>query len=149
MLSWYSIVTPLGTIVCKKRGSRLSIDEVKEVEILDAHMVTQHEKVSYFDANGLEVEEMTALEKGLEPIVSGVVEDYIPIRPNIDPLKTIVHLNAEQIILYWHEGDRPDLDNYIDGINGRIRVKDLSDVSDGNSDAEKEVVQPVLEPSPK
>lgn len=137
MLSWYSVVTPLGTLVCKlqedetdpvrsNRLQNLVNDSSNTVEIYDACMVTQRHVMRYFDEDDNEISEAQALQLGItEPLPCEATEDYVPIRPNVDLFQTSCVLNLSSIMLHWRIGENEALSQYIDNINGRIKVEDV------------------------
>jgi len=137
MLSWYSVVTPLGTLVCKlqedkadppnssSRIQTLVNCDCNTVDIYDACMVTQRHVMRYFDEDDNEISEAQALQLGItEPLPCEATEDYIPIRPNVDLFQTSCVLNLSSIMLHWRIGENEALSQYIDNINGRIKVQD-------------------------
>ena len=135
MLCFYGIVTPLGTIVCRITSYDNKRDLIHEamksrdpsIRVYDACMVTQSHVMRYFNRDDEEVTEAEALDLGiLEPSPCEPVEDYVPIRANVDIFKTIMVLNTSSIVLHWQIGKSEELSKYIDHLNGRTKVEDTS-----------------------
>lgn len=128
---WVTILTPIGTFLCKVNKTFLGLISKTWVDVHDLCAIITTPSTIYIDHEENQYTEEEALkigfikdDKELEQIEGPLKQVYVPCYDDIDRSNTFT-VNFSNLIGYKVLGDRDDLTQTVDKLFGRVPVKKI------------------------